>query len=90
MKVYVLLVTDSNTQNGETDQTYILGVFKSKQVAQEEMEKDIQVHIDRNGFVNDENGIAEKDNTIFKIIFYAYQENWDNYIEYRIEERELE
>lgn len=90
MKVYVLLATDSNTQNGETDQTYILGVFKSKQIAKEEMEKDIQVYIDKNGFVNDENGITEKDNKIFKIIFYDYQENWDNYIEYRIEERELE
>lgn len=85
MKVYVLI------EQGEDFDGYyseILGVYKEKQKAINNKEILIQDNIKNNGFVEDENANENilPDNTI---IFYDYQENWNNYIEYIIQAIEV-
>ena len=82
MKVYVLVFPQC-----ENPYTEILGVYKTIEQAEEEQEKTIIDNIKNFDFVRDENA-----NNSFKndtIIFFRYQENWDNYIEYRIIEKEI-
>ena len=85
MKIYILL--EKVFPQCEAPYTEIIGVYKNINNAQKEQEKIINDNIENFNFVKDEN--ASK---VFKndtIIFYSYQENWDNYIEYKIIEKEV-
>ena len=71
----------------ENPYSEIIGAYKTIKEAQKEQENTIQDNIENFGFVRDEN--ASKSFKNDTIIFYNYQENWDNYIEYRIIEKEV-
>lgn len=82
MKVYILIeqVYRIDTDNGAE----IIGVYKSKTNAEEKQNKLIKNNIKYWDFVED----TER-NGNYKIIFYSFQENWDNYIKYKIIESEV-
>lgn len=87
MKVYVLIERIYNYDGGDENTSYIDGVYSSKEKAIEKMQKEIKHNIKDFNFVEDtDNKITQ--NT--KIIFYDYQENWQNYIEFEIIESEVE
>ena len=87
MKVYVLIERICNYDSGEENTSYIDGVYSSKEKAKEKMQEEIRHNIEDFNFIEDtDNRITE--NT--KIIFYDYQENWQNYIEFEIVESEVE
>lgn len=87
MKVYVLIERIYNYDSGEENTSYIDGVYSSKEKAMKKMQKEIKHNIKDFNFVEDtDNKITQ--NT--KIIFYDYQENWQNYIEFEIIESEVE
>lgn len=82
MKVYILIeqVFAIDNNNGAE----IIGVYKNKTDAEEKQNKLIKNNIEYWDFVEDN----EKHEN-YKVIFYLKQENWDNYIEYRIIESEV-
>lgn len=82
MKVYVLI--EQVFTQCENPYSEILGVYKNKTDAEQEQEKIIKDNIENFNFVLDK----EKYKHI-KIIFCEFQENWDNYIEYKIIEKEV-
>lgn len=87
MKVYVLVERIYNYDSGEENTSYIDGVYNTKQKALDKMQEEIKHNI------NDFNFVEDTDNKITqntKIIFYDYQENWQNYIEFEIIESEVE
>lgn len=87
MKVYVLIERIFNYDSGEENTSFVDGVYSSKEKAKEKMQKEIKHNIKDFNFVEDtDNKITQ--NT--KIIFYDYQENWQNYIEFEIIESEVE
>lgn len=87
MKVYVLVERIYNYDSGEENTSYIDGVYSSKEKAMKKMQKEIKNNMEDFNFVEDtDNKITQ--NT--KIIFYDYQENWQNYIEFEVIESEVE
>lgn len=84
MKVYVLVENYFNHDGEIGDNFSVLGVFDSFEKAEKEREKEIEHNIKDFGFVRDVQRTAESE-----IIFWDYVENWNNYIEYIIEEREV-
>ena len=87
MKVYVLVERIYNYDSGEENTSYIDGVYNTKQKALDKMQEEIKHNIEDFNFVEDtDNKITQ--NT--KIIFYNYQENWQNYIEFKVIESEVE
>ena len=87
MKVYVLVERIYNYDSGEENTSFVDGVYSSKEKAREKMQEEIRHNIEDFNFIEDtDNRITE--NT--KIIFYDYQENWQNYIEFEIIESEVE
>lgn len=86
MKVYILL--EQVFPQCEEPYSEILGVFQNREDAEKERQKTIQDNIDNFDFVRDEN--ENKNILNSEIIFFGYQENWDNYIEYQIIEKEVE
>lgn len=82
MKVYVLTEYNYNKECGQEPDCWILGVFKSKEKAQLEMKKVMQDDVENEGYIYDD----ETEN----IVFFEKQENWNNYIEYKIDQRKVE
>lgn len=85
MKVYALIEQVFTVY--EEPYSEIIGIYKNILQAEEEKQKTIQENIKNFDFVRDE----ENTNNIFDIerIFQGFQENWDNYIEYKIIEKEV-
>lgn len=79
MKIYILI--EQVFLNCENPYFEVLGVFKDVKNAQIKQEKTINDNIKNYNFV-----IDEQDKNI---IFLDYQENWDNYIEYKIIKKEI-
>ena len=87
MKVYILIERIYNYDSGEENSSYVDGVYDSKEKARQRMQEEIKHNI------NDFNFVEDTDNKITqntKIIFYDYQENWQNYIEFEVIESEVE
>ena len=86
MKIYILLEKVFNYDGMENTDSYIDGVFKDLSDAKITMQNEIKNNIEEFNFVEDtDNKIKERK----KIIFYDYQENWQNYIEFEIIEKEV-
>lgn len=85
MKVYILI--EQVFSQCESPYFEVLGTYKNKEDAQKEQSKTIKDNIENFEFVEDE----ENTNNIFAIkrIFLKFQENWNNYIEYKIIESEV-
>lgn len=86
MKVYVLLEKVFNYDGMENTDSYIDGVFDNIEKARLKMKKEMQHNIKDFSFVEDTDNILKND---FKILFYDYQENWNNYIQFEIVEKEV-
>ena len=85
MKIYILL--EEVYPQCEAPYSEVIGAYRTIEAAQKEQENTIQDNIKNFGFVRDENASeCFKNDTI---IFYDYQENWDNYIKYKIVEKEV-
>lgn len=87
MKIYVLVERIYNYDSGEENTSFVDGVYSSKEKAREKMQEEIKHNINDFEFVEDTDNEQKKD---FKILFYNYQENWQNYIEFEIIESEVE
>ena len=87
MKVYVLIERIYNYDSGEENTSYIDGVYNTKQKALDKMQEEIKHNLEDFDFVEDTDN-ATKEN--YKILFYNYQENWQNYIEFEVIESEVE
>ncbi len=86
MKVYILLEKVFNYDGMENTDSYIDGVFKNLNNAKITMQNEIENNIKEYNFIEDtDNEIKE----LNKIIFYNYQKNWQNYIEFEIIEKEV-
>lgn len=85
MKVYILI--EQVFPQCEASYTEILGTYKNLWQAEEEKQKAISDNVNNFDFVRDE----ESSDNIFAIdrIFQGFQENWDNYIEYKIIKKEV-
>lgn len=86
MKVYILLEKVFNYDGMENKDSYIDGVYNTIDKAVEAMQKEIEHNINNFNFIEDTDNIT-KEHT--KILFYDYQENWQNYIEFGIIEKEV-
>ena len=87
MKVYILFEEVFGTEEKYTE---ILGAYTTKEKAIEQLKKIIDNNIKHNNFVLDEmNNHKPEALQNHTIIFYDYQENWNNYIEYIIIEKEV-
>lgn len=87
MKIYILFEEVFGTEEKYTE---IIGAYTTKEKAIEELKKAIDDNIKHYNFVLDEQNEYKPE--VFKnhtIIFYDYQENWNNYIEYIIIEKEV-
>lgn len=87
MKIYVLVEKVYNYDSPESINSYIDGVYNTKQKALDKMQEEIKHNINDFEFVEDTDNKTKED---FKILFYNYQENWQNYIEFEIIESEVE
>lgn len=87
MEVYILLEEVFGTDERYTE---VLGTYTTQEKAFEELKKTINDNIKYCNFVLDEQNDCKpevlKNHTI---IFYDYQENWNNYIEYIIIKKEV-
>lgn len=84
-KVYVLLETFYNYDGGEEAKSVVCGVYENEEKAKKILDIYINDNIENFGFVKD-----EQEGTRNTIIFWDYQENWSNYIEYEIIEKIIE
>ena len=86
MEVYILLEKIFNYDGMENTDSYIDGVSKDLNDAKITMQNEIENNIKEYNFIEDtDNEIKE----LNKIIFYDYQENWQNYIEFEIIKKEV-
>jgi hypothetical protein len=60
-----------------------LGIFRNIEEARKLMEHEIRVLVENYGLVEDEDN---KDKNKNKILFQGYQENWNNYVEFEIQD----
>ena len=91
-KVYVLIQDNYNLLASEIGASNLIGVFKSKENAINELRKHIDTDIKEYEWVVDsECDVEEFIKTLNGCIrlFHKYQENWDYHLEYRIEESEV-
>jgi len=87
MKVYVLIERLYNYESGEEDTSFIDGVYTTKEKAENNMKKRIKDYVENFDFLEDEYNTQE---TSCKVLFYDFQENWNNHIEIEIIESEVE
>lgn len=82
MKVYILMeqVYRIDTNNNAE----IIGVYKNKLLAEKKQNKLIRDNVENWDFIED-----KQKNENCKRLFYLENENWDNYVEYRILEKEV-
>lgn len=85
MKVYIL-VQNSFSEEGTSSE--IIQVFYNKEKAIQTRQVLVIDNIMNYDFVKDEQNKSDKDKTI--TLFRNYQENWNNYIELKIVESEVE
>lgn len=86
-KIYILYEEVFGTDERYTE---ILGAYSTHKKACKELKNTIDENIKHHNFVLDEQDNCKAE--VFKnhtIIFYDYQENWNNYIEYIIVEKEV-
>lgn len=81
-KVYILLqqVFKIDTEGGAD----IIGVYTTREKAEEKQKTLIKDDVENWDFIED-----TQNNENCKILFYGFEENWDNYIEYSIIETEV-
>lgn len=84
-KVYILLETFYNYDSGEETKSVVCGVYESEEKAKKLLNIYVNDNVENFGFVKD-----EQEETESTIIFWNYQENWNNYIEYEIIEKIIE
>lgn len=60
-----------------------MGIFRNIEEARKLMEHEIRVLVENYGLVEDEDN---KDKNKNKILFQGYQENWNNYVEFEIQD----
>ena len=85
-KVYIWLEKVFNYDASENIDSYIDGVYNTKEKAIKQMQKEIKHNIEDFDFVEDTDNATKELN---KILFYDYQENWQNHIEFEIIEKEI-
>lgn len=85
-KVYILLEKVFNYDGMENTDSYIDGVYSTKEKAIKAMQKEIKHNIKDFNFIEDTDNSTKE---YSKILFYDYQENWQNYIELEIIEKEV-
>ena len=85
-KEYILLEKVFNYDASENIDSYIDGVYNTKEKATKQMQEEIKHNIEDFDFVEDIDNATKKLN---KILFYNYQENWQNHIEFEIIEKEI-
>lgn len=61
----------------------VLGIFRNIEEARKLMEHEIRVLVENYELVEDEDN---KDKNKNKILFQGYQDNWDNYVEFEIQD----
>lgn len=81
--VYVLLEEDLEYDCGSIPWFGVLGVFGNLEEAKKLMEHKIRLLIENHGLVEDEENKNKDKN---KILFQGYQENWNNYVEFKIQD----
>ena len=86
MKVYILLEKIFNYDASENTDSYIDGVYHTKEKAIQAMNEEIKHNIEDFDFVEDTDNTTKE---LIKILFYDFQENWQNYIEFEIIEKEV-
>ena len=86
MKVYVLIEKNYN-YDCEDPTSEVVGIYKNIWKAETERQKLIQDNVNNFDFVRDSQNKNELLGT--ETIFYNYQENWNNYIEFEIVEKEV-
>ena len=85
-KVYILLEKVFNYDAGENIDSCIDGVYNTKEKAIKQMQEEIKHNIEDFSFVEDTDNATKELN---KILFYDYQENWQNFIEFEIIDKEI-
>lgn len=85
-KIYILLEKVFNYDASENIDSYIDGVYSTKEKAIKAMKKEIKHNIEDFDFIEDTDNTTKE---LSKILFYGYQENWQNYIEFEIIEKEI-
>lgn len=86
MKVYVLV--EQVYPACETAYNEVIGVYEDLQKAIEKKKEVIKDNLEHYNFIEDIENV--KYPFAISRIFLDFQENWDNYIEYRIIEKEVE
>lgn len=86
-KVYLLIETDYNTDGDLAVDNEILGIYEDLEHAKKVMHEEMQRNIEDYEFVSDSDNESKE---LSKILFWNYEENWNNYIEFNIIEKEIE
>lgn len=86
MKVYVLV--EQVYPACETAYNEVIGVYENLEKAEKEKAKVIKDNLEHYNFIEDVENV--KHPFAISRIFLDFQENWNNYIEYRIIESEVE
>ena len=86
MKVFVLIERIYNYDSGEENTSWIDGIYYKKEDCKKRLNEEIKHNIEDFEFVEDTDNTLKED---YKILFYNYQENWNNYIELEIIEEEV-
>lgn len=86
MKVFVLIERIYNYDSGEENKSWIDGIYYKKEDCKKRLNEEIKHNIKDFEFVEDTDNTLKED---YKILFYNYQENWNNYIELEIIEEEV-
>ena len=91
MNVYILKQNFYNYDCAEEPTSVILGAYTTRKKAIEERRKNIVDNVLNYGFIPDEELKGKDTKTIDLItLFWNFQENWKNYIELEIIEKEIE
>lgn len=86
MKVFILIERIYNYDSGEENTSWIDGIYYKKEDCKKRLNEEIKHNIEDFEFVEDTDNTLKED---YKILFYNYQENWNNYIELEIIEEEV-
>ena len=86
MKVFVLIERIYNYDSGEENTSWIDGIYYKKEDCKKRLNEEIKHNIEDFEFIEDTDNTLKED---YKILFYNYQENWNNYIELEIIEEEV-
>lgn len=85
-KVYILTELTDNKDMQEDNYKSIIGVYENIDTARKQRDNLIEHSVNNENFVKD---IFAEEFDESRIIFYGYVENWNNYIEYDIVEKEI-